>query len=208
MHRRDHAADGAVRPRRSVPRRAGEVRYSCESLLSHAQSGRTSFGSNRSRANCTRSNFGCVPSRPAVASCAPPYAGSWLYRALAGKRSSIRMRVLRYACVADVPADRASGWQSVVERFLQRLEQCRSAGNSMQLLQDRASVTASFAERKPGSSLISTARPLIGRHYSMVPAPTELPFNRSRMDFESERVGGRYRIRTYDFHRVKMALYR
>ncbi len=68
--------------------------------------------------------------------------------------------MLRSACCTPesqtpVAADAlgmASGWHSVVEVLSQRLELGRGAGNSMQLLQDRASVTASYAECKPGGS--------------------------------------------------------
>jgi hypothetical protein len=169
VHRRDHDAGGAVRPRRGFPRRAGKVRCSCESLLSHAQAGELpsvcyvvsfegfirlavqagTLGVGRARVSVRR-NAGLV-SRPRKSG--GPGIWPWLHWRPASRRvqiccarkreSSIRMRVLRFTCAADV---RRMGIRLAISRptflFFQRLELCRSAGNSMQLLQDRASVTA------------------------------------------------------------------
>ena len=84
----------------------------------------------------------------------------------------------------------------------------------MQLLQDRASVTASFAGRKPDGSLnIHRVEPLdrVSRCLGLlsdVVLPDNVTSDQIQNRVKPGRDGGRYRIRTYDFHRVKMALYR
>ena len=58
VHRRVHDAGGVVRPRRDVPRRAGEVRCSFKSLLSHSQA--EHFLQLVSPAAAVRLAVGCV----------------------------------------------------------------------------------------------------------------------------------------------------
>ena len=147
MHHRVHGAGGAVRPVREIlPRRAGEVRYSFESLLSHVTR-ETSFGSFVLSEGC-----------------------SWLAVSIRGydnlnRGLSTKVRVLRYACGPTSSDGNPAGNPSSNPETLSTPGRCRSAGTSLQLLQDRASVTASFPERKPGCSLDIHRAVLSGRSH-------------------------------------------